>query len=646
MLVANYKDMKLFALIFLLTVSLLANVASAQPISERLADTAMNRIWVDARNAPGIPPKWNYEQGVIHDAIKKMWYATGDAKYFRHIQKGMDHWIDENGNHKDYHLKEYNIDHITPALGMMTLYRVTGNDKYRKMIELFRSQLTTHPRTKEGGFWHKKIYPWQMWLDGLYMGEVFYAEYSALYGEDNWNDIANQFVWMEKHARDPKTGLLYHGWDESRSQKWANKTTGQSPHFWGRAMGWYAMAIVDTLDHFPKDHPRRKEITAILEREVAALAKVQDPKSGVWWDILDLGGKEKNYLESSASAMFVYAIAKGVREGYLPEKYMRVAVRGWDGIKKEFIKTNAQGHTDWEGTVSVSGLGGNPYRDGSFDYYMSEKLRTNDAKGLGPAIKAALEMEAYESGMPGRGKAVLLDDHFNREIRKSKTSGKDESWHYKWNELTDAGFSIWGSIFDRLGAETMTLSEAPTVANLKDTDVYIIVDPDTPKETANPNYVEYQHVRVISDWVRDGGVLVLMGNDAQNAELDKFNRLAETFGIRFAKDRKFEVINNDYKMGGIDIDAGNQIFKTTKKIFVKEVSTLLLSLSGRARTAVFADGEKIIATSKFGAGTVFVIGDPWLYNEYVDGRRLPAEFENFRAAQDLSRWLIEQTRKK
>jgi len=636
--------MKSLVLFFIIIVSGACQIVVAQPISERLADTAMTRIWVDARNAPGIPPKWNYEQGVIHDAIKKMWYATGDARYFDHIQKGMDHWIDEKGNHKDYHLEEYNIDHVTPALGMMTLYRATGNEKYKKMVELFRSQLATHPRTKEGGFWHKKIYPWQMWLDGLYMGEVFYAEYSALYGEDNWNDIANQFVWMEKHARDPKTGLLYHGWDESKEQRWANKTTGQSPHFWGRAMGWYAMAIVDTLEHFPKDHPRRGEIAAILEREAAALEKVQDAKSGVWWDILDLGGRGKNYLESSGSAMFVYAIARGVREGYLPEKYMRVATRGWAGIKKEFIKTNANGQTDWEGTVSVSGLGGNPYRDGSFEYYMSEKLRTNDAKGLGPAIKAALEMEAYERGLTGLGKTVVLDDYFNHEIRKNRITGKDELWHYKLNELRDSGFSTWGSIFNGLGAQTAMLSSSPTAENLKNADVFIIVDPDTAKETANPNFVEPNHVAAIADWVKKGGVLMLMGNDGQNAELDKFNTLAKVFGIQFNKDRKFEVINNDYRMGGIDINTGNEVFKTAKRIFVKEVSTL--SLSGDAKAVLTANGDTIMAAAKYGKGTVFVIGDPWIYNEYVDGRRLPAEFENFKAAQDLSRWLISKTRRK
>lgn len=620
-----------------------ATHAQDVPVSQKLADTAMHRIWQENTAAPGIPRSWTYEQGVVLKAIEQMWYATGDPKYFRHIQKGMDYWIDENGNHKDYELEEYNIDHVTPGIAMTTLYRTTNQDKYLKMMKLFRSQLKTHPRTKEGGFWHKKIYPWQMWLDGLYMGEPFYAEYSRLSGEDNWNDIANQFVWMEKHSLDPKTGLLYHGWDESKEQLWANKQTGQSPHFWGRAMGWYAMGLVDTLEHFPTNHPRREELTAILERVAISIEKVQDPKSGVWWDILDLGGKDKNYLESSGSAMFVYAIARGVREGYLPPKYMKIAVRGWDGIKKQFIKTNAQGYTEWHGTVSVSGLGGKPYRDGSYEYYMSEKIRLNDAKGLGPAIKAALEMEAYEAGLPGRGKTVMLDDYFNHELRKNKF-GNEEVWHYKWDEMTDGGYYAWGKIFERLGSKTATLSAAPTAQNLAGADVYIIVDPDNEKETPKPNFVSPADVKTISEWVKKGGVLILLGNDMQNAELDKFNTLAGEFGIQFNKDRKFEVINNDYKMGGIEIAPGNEIFKTSKKIFVKEIASL--SLSGKAKAVLTARGDNIMAVAKHGKGSVFVLGDPWIYNEYLDGRRLPADFENFKAAEDLSRWAITNSRKK
>ncbi len=635
--------MRLITLAVLIVTVFATSFAQERLVSERLADTAMNRIWVDARNQPGIPPRWTYDQGVVHKGIEAMWYATGDPKYFNHIQKGMDYWIDENGKHKDYSVEEYNIDHVTPGTSMLLLYRATGNEKYRKMADLLRSQLKTHPRTSEGGFWHKKIYPWQMWLDGLFMGQPFYTEYSRFFGEDNWNDIANQFVWMEKHSRDEKTGLLYHGWDESKQQRWADKATGRSPHFWGRAMGWYAVGLVDTLENFPKDHPRRNELIAILQREAAAIEKVQDKKTGVWYDILDLPTRKPNYIESSCSAMFVYSIARGVREGYLPEKYMKVAVRGWEGIKKEFVKVNAQGHTDWEGTVLVSGLGGNPYRDGSFDYYMSEKLRTNDPKGIGPAIRAAVEIEAYQRGWPGRGKTVMLDDYFNHEIRKSKNVAGDEAWHYKWDERPDAGFYAWGEIFRSHGSRLATLSAAPTATNLAAASIYIIVDPDTEKETAKPNFVGPDHVKAIADWVKRGGVLVLMGNDGQNAELDKFNTLSEAFSIKFNKDRKFEVLNNDYKMGGIDIASGNEIFSTTKRIFVKEVSTL--TLSKQAKAVVSANGDTIMAIAKHGKGTVFVIGDPWLYNEYVDGRRLPADLENHKAATDLSRWLIAQAGK-
>ena len=634
---------KIIVLVLSLIISAFSVFAQTKPVSEQLADTAMNRLWLDDRKQPGIPPRWNYEQGVILKAIDAMWYATGDVKYFNHIQKGMDYWIDEKGNHKDYKPDEYNIDHVTPASGFLLLYRATGNLKYKVLADQFRTQLKNHPRTREGGFWHKKIYPNQMWLDGLYMGEPFYAEYSLIFGEDNWNDIANQFVWMEKLARDPKTGLLYHGWDESKQQKWADKTTGRSPHAWGRAMGWYAMALVDVLEFFPKDNPRRAELVAILNRTADAIKKVQDKSSGVWYDILDMPTQKGNYHESSASAMFVFAVARGVREGFLPDRYMTVALKGWAGIKKEFIHTNDKGQTDWEGTVSVSGLGGNPYRDGSFEYYMSEKLRTNDAKGLGPAIRAALEMEAYERGWSARGKTVLLDDYFNHEIRKGKL-GKDEVFHYKIDERLDSGYSIFMNTFRTAGAKTAQLSEAPSATNLANANVYIIVDPDTDKETANPKYMEPENVKVISEWVKKGGVLALFANDLGNCELDKFNELAKVFGISFNKDSKYKVLNNDYTMGRIKLTEPNTILKTAKEIYVKEISTL--SVKDPAKSALTVNGDIIMATAKYGKGTVFVIGDPWLYNEYTDGRRLPYEYENFKAAQDLSNWLIAQSKGK
>jgi unsaturated rhamnogalacturonyl hydrolase len=628
--------------ILLLLISAVFAQAQSKSLSERLSDTLMNRIWVDDKTPPGIPAKWNYEQGVQLKAVEQMWYATGDAKYYNFIKSGMDYWLQPDGTIKGYEVEEYNIDHVTPGRALMTLYRVTNDEKYRKAIELLRSQLKTHPRTKEGGFWHKKIYPYQMWLDGLYMGQPFFTEYSVTFGEDNFEDIANQFVWMEKHARNPKTGLLYHGWDESKEQRWANKETGLSPHVWGRAMGWYAIALVDVLDSFPKNHPRRAELVAILNREAEAIAKYQD-KDGLWWDIIDLAGKEKNYHESSASAMFVYALAKGVRQGNLPEKYLNTANKGWTGIKKEFIKELPDGNLDWEGTVSVSGLGGKPYRDGSYDYYMSEKLRTNDAKGLGPAVMAAVEMENFERGQPGKGKNVVIDSYFNNEWKKG-ANGKMIQWHYTWDEMANGGYSLWGNIFRSYGAQTKTLDDAPIAANLKNADVYIIVDPDTEKETEKPNFVSASDVKAVADWVKAGGVLVLMHNDAGNAEFDNFNNLARHFGIEFNKDSKYRVQNNNFVEGKVVTNANNPIFKTPRQLFLKEISTLTVSLP--AKTVLEADGNKIMAVAKFGKGTVFALGDPWIYNEYIDGRKLPAEYENLKAANDLSLWLLTQTRTK
>ena len=236
-----------------------------------------------------------------------------------------------------------------------------------------------------------------MWLDGLYMGEPFYAEYAATFREDAaFDDIARQFILMELHSRDKQTGLLYHGWDESKKQRWANPATGRSPNCWGRAMGWYAMALVDTLDYFPQDHPQRPALLAILKRLATAIERYQDPKSGLWYQVLDKGDAKGNYFEASAACMFVYALGKAVRHNYLPASYLEVARRGYHGITTRFIEPNTGGGVNLKGTVSVAGLGGNPYRDGSYEYYLSEKVVTNDPKGVGAFLLASVEMETAE----------------------------------------------------------------------------------------------------------------------------------------------------------------------------------------------------------------------------------------------------------
>lgn len=630
-------------LFILLVVAITALPVTAQKRSyaAEMAETVMT-IWKDSLSLNGRPAKWTYDQGVFLKGIEGLWKATGDGKYFAYIQKSMDFFVDDKGSIRTYKLDEFNIDNVTPGRNLLMLYNVTGKDKYLNAVQTLRKQLHEHPRTNAGGFWHKKIYPHQMWLDGLYMGQPFYSEYAATFHEDTaFNDIARQFILMEKFSRDAKTGLMYHGYDESREQKWADKTTGLSPHFWARAMGWYGMGLVDALENFPAGHPKRNELIQILNRFATAVTKVQDNKSGLWWDILDLPGKEKNYTEASASSMFVYALAKSVRLGYLPASFNTIAQKGYNGILKTFIRIE-NGQTNLHGTVSVSGLGGKPYRDGSYEYYMSEKVIVNDPKGVGAFILAATEMELLPTLNYGKGKTVILDNYYNHEIKKDVT-GKDIVWHYTWDEMDNGGFSLLGFVFNKYGVQRKTLPSAPTAQNLKGADIYLIVDPDTEKETKSPNYFQQKDINVIYDWVKRGGVLLLLGNDSGNVEFTQFNQLAKRFGFQFNSDSRNRVTGNKYEMGTLDVPQGHTIFKTAKKIFIKEYS----SQSVITAKPLFTDGNTVIITvAKVGKGTVFALGDPWLYNEYLDGRRLPADTDNYKAAEDLVKWAIDQTRKK
>ncbi len=632
--------MKRIVIIVFLCTAVVTTNAQQKPYSQQMAQTAM-RIWPDSFAVkPGNPARWSYDQGVILKGIEGIWKLYGDGSYFNYIQHSMDYYVKDDGTIKDYKRDEFNIDHTNNGKLVMMLYNVTGKEKYKKAIDHIRSQFNDHPRTKEGGFWHKKIYPWQVWLDGLYMGQPFYAEYAKWARQDSvFDDIARQFINIERHTRDAKTGLLYHGWDESREQKWADKETGLSPHFWGRAMGWYGMAMVDVLDHFPANHPGRDSIIAVLNRFVKAISKVQDAGSGVWYDILDLPKREKNYKEASASCMFVYTIGKAVRKGYISATYLATAKKGYNGIIKEFIEVGADGQTNLKGTVSVSGLGGKPYRDGSFEYYMSEPVVVNDPKGMGAFILCSVEMEMAALPKPGVGKKVVMDNYFNNEWRKNGYAVNVRR-HYTWDDTENGGFSLFGHIWKMQGASLSGLDKAPTAANLKGASVYIIVDPDGIKDTKTPNYMDGKSATEIANWVKQGGVLFIMTNDTSNCDLKHFNILPEKFGIHFTDKSRNMVQGNGFETGAIYNRSTNPVFIKTKKMYLKEISTI--EVKAPARALITQDGDVIMATAKYGKGTVFAVGDPWLYNEYLDGRKIPAEYENFSAANELVKWLLTQ----
>ncbi len=364
------------------------------PWSARMANAMIRRH-------PPEQTRWHYEHGLLLMAIRRVGQASGDPSYGRFVRAAIDPFVGPDGTIRTYRIEEYNLDQINPGKLLFDLYRETGDARYRRALALLREQLRGHPRTNSGGLWHKQIYPFQMWLDGIYMASPFYAEYGRTFGEpEAFDDVAHQIELIEARTRDPRTGLLYHAWDESRLQRWADPETGCSPHFWGRAVGWYAMALVDTLDLFPADHPRRPAIQAILGRLAEAVVRVQDPASGLWFQVLDQGERPGNYLEASAACMLVYGLARGVRQGYLPARFAAPTRAAYAGILRELIGVDAQGQVSLERVCAVAGLGGSPYRDGSFDYYVGEAVCANDYKGVGPFILASLELE---QALPGDG---------------------------------------------------------------------------------------------------------------------------------------------------------------------------------------------------------------------------------------------------
>ena len=376
------------------------NGATPLEWSQRLADSEMKRLGASLERGQG-KARWDYSPGVLALALVQLGQRTGHDAYTQFGTRAVASHVNADGSIQGYKPEDYNIDNLPPGKVLLAaLARGEKNAAYTTAVQTLRAQMATHPRTSEGGFWHKKRYPHQMWLDGLYMASPFLAQYAGLFAEPALgNDVAQQIVLMDRHSYDPATGLFWHAWDEAHAQSWADPQTGFSPNFWSRAIGWYGMAIVDSLDFLPVSQPEIDEIENILKRLADGAVRWQDPKRGVWWQIPNLGTREGNYLESSGSAMFVYTLAKAVNKGYLPrEKYEAAILQGYAGLVRELVKTNPDGTIRLTSVCQGAGLGymmsdGKTPRDGSFKYYISEPVVDNDPKGTGPFILAGLEVE-------------------------------------------------------------------------------------------------------------------------------------------------------------------------------------------------------------------------------------------------------------
>ena len=338
--------------------------------------------------------KWNYIDGCMITGILERYEITGEARFLDFADRFLSGFVEEDGRIRTYDPAEYSLDNVNPAKNLFTLYDLTGKEKYRKALELVRSQLSTMPRTPEGNFWHKLIYPNQVWLDGIYMALPFYMEYEKRFdAQKDCEDICRQIANVEIRMRDPKTGLYYHGYDASRKMYWADPDTGCSPNFWLRAEGWFILGLVDVLE-IMKDLPMGAEsvhLQHMLLDLAKALSKYQDP-SGLWYQLIALPELAGNYLETSGTALISAALLKAVRLGFLPESFRAVGEKAFYGIVDHRLTKNADGTPCVTGICLVGGLGGEQHRDGSAAYYLSEPVVQNDAKGVGPLLLAYTEM--------------------------------------------------------------------------------------------------------------------------------------------------------------------------------------------------------------------------------------------------------------
>lgn len=360
--------------------------------SQKMADSIIERypkLYVSKQ----YNEKWSYDYGVVLKGFEKVWKQTGDQKYFDFIKSNMDFFIDKAGSIRNYSKEKFNIDFINNGKILLFLYKETKDERYKKAADMLRDQLQNHPRTSEGAFWHKQIYPYQIWLDGLYMGSPFYLEYIQSFENGDISDVIKQFELCDKHTRSESTKLRHHAWDEKKVQPWCNPETGLSEHYWSRSLGWYLMALIDVIEMLPEDSEGREKLVWIFTDTLEGVVNFQD-ESGTWYQIIDQGERKPNYLESSGSSMFLYALAKGKRLGLLTEdKWDASTNRAFDGIIEEFVLITKEGWVNLNMCCEVAGLGGDEERDGSFAYYMSEPIIMNDFKAVGAFIQAMNEYE-------------------------------------------------------------------------------------------------------------------------------------------------------------------------------------------------------------------------------------------------------------
>jgi unsaturated rhamnogalacturonyl hydrolase len=365
-----------------------------EDMASRLVQSTLN-FYPDVKDFPIYAPnRWNYEYSFFLAGSLKLGKKVNNQAFIDYPQKWIDSFINDTG-FKDgvYDMSEYKLDDVIPARLAIWFHQQTGLSKYKAIADTIALQLKRQPKTSDGGYWHKQVYPNQMWLDGVFMGDVFAMQYAQAYNQpEMYDEAVQQIKLIYKHTLDSATGLLYHGWDESINPVWAHPQKGTSPEFWGRAVGWYAMALVECLDYLPADHPERNDVIKILQDVSASVKKYQDKKNNLWYQVLDKGDQHGNWIETSCSAMFAYAFAKGHHQGFLDETYLTSAQQAYDALLKNYVFADDQGNLHLTRTVKIGTL--NPKTSkGDFEYYISTECRIDDYKGLAALLYASIELD-------------------------------------------------------------------------------------------------------------------------------------------------------------------------------------------------------------------------------------------------------------
>jgi len=565
--------------------------AEELPLSQRAANAAIDR-WPNGRFAPtdDARPSSKDQLGILLQGMDAVWLNTADARYFDYIKTSIDQLVRSDGSIRTLDVQQNHLENIALGKQFLLLYGVTGNERYLKAAILLFQQLAQQRRNLSGAN-SRQNDPKLAHLEGLHFADPFYAEYASIsHHPEAFNDITQQFALTHEHAGDAK------------ARRQLLKTTVASD----------MKALVDTLDYFPKRDVGRAQLITLLQEDAAAVARYQDGATGLWSQVIDKPRAKENLPEGSASCLFVYALAKGVRRGYLPSSYGANAERGYNGILRRFIN-----------------------RSNSID----QETHDNNPTAVGAFLLASVEMENAQNARLGRGDTVAVDAWFNSQ-KRTDAFGRQVYFHYKWDDLSNNGFSLLGNLFKNFGADTETIYTEPRFETLRRAQVFIIASPDIPVKNPNPHYMQANDAAEIARWVKAGGVLVMLENDPANADIDHLNLLAEKFGIHYNDIVRNHVDGSRWEMGKISIDAGGTIFNDPHTIYMKDTCTI--SVTPPAVAELRVQDDIFMAIAKYGKGMVFATVDPWLYNEYTDGRKLPAEYDNYAAGKELVRWILLQ----